>query len=110
MTPVTDVSPASRGPLSVRWLLAFITLAALLGGIGSNALYWMGSRGMSPQQRISIIEASDSVQSLQIKAVTDLTGMLIAMRCLDPDPDQQALVRRAQVPCARVLRERGILP
>lgn len=112
----------STRPLTVQWWVAWLTAAALAGGLLTNALAAIGFLGHSPRAQFAALAHQDSViadtaeaQSARLDQLTDevaavreLTVFLVAVRCLEPDSAK--LLRMAQVPCARVLRERGVDP
>lgn len=101
-------------PLTTAGLIGLISAAALVGGFANNALAWIGRRELSPDYRMSALETADAqltqridLLTDQIEDVRDLTTMLVAMKCVDRD---SLLALQAQVPCATVLRERGMKP
>lgn len=108
-------------PLSIPWLLGLLTLAGVIGGVVFRGLTIVGAQGRTPDQRFSALERYDStrrttvdslfhIQQAQISNLTDLTMLLVTVRCLDADREAIEAARRARVPCAKILRDQGISP
>lgn len=97
-------------PLKTRTMLTYLTIATILGGFAMKAVEWVGSEGRSPAQRMTKIETEHLSYDSKLDTLTQLTMMLVSMQCLDADSAKVMAARRAQVPCARVLRNQGITP
>ena len=109
----TDATWKSRdrraNPLKTRTMLTYLTIASILGGFAMKGIDWLGNEGRSPAQRIQKLEVDHLSYGSKIDTLTDLTLMLVSMQCLG-DSAKMESAKRAQVPCARVLRAQGIYP
>lgn len=123
MTPV---------PRSKDWSLPVLVAVASIAGTAGAALLgvvvWLGGGIASPDARFAKLERYDSTRKItvdsmflvtadqmtelgtQVDGVANLLGMLVSMQCVSTNPAIRDAVRQTQVPCARVLRDRGMAP
>ena len=120
--PLAKEVAALKRKLNPWWLGVVITIAGLVGGYLPRAFDWLGGKQTSPGTRIEILEtrigqgevrmSGLEVQlkevSDSVKAIKSALGGFITSSCLDPR--QVDRLRQAQVACAALLRERGIIP
>lgn len=97
-------------PMSLRYLTALLLASATVGGFTNSALAWIGLKGQSPAARLTSLEAHDSLHEREIRDVTELTRMLVTMRCLEPDSVARVIIQQARVPCQRIFQEQGMRP
>lgn len=113
---------ALKRKLNPWWFGLLFTVAGALGGYLPRAFDWLGGQQTSPGTRIEVMETrignaelrmtglEDQVEEVSdsVKAIKKDLGGFITSSCLDPR--QVDRLRQAQVACAALLRERGIIP
>ena len=102
--PERRKTPRSESPGDVltnffNWLRKNRNVLGMLGGLISASMLAVYHRLEAQDNRIAKLEQSAYV-----------VENFITSQCLDADSVQSLNLRRAQVPCARLMRERGITP
>ena len=120
------MSPAQKAKWSLATMLSAATLLTMVGGFLGATIAWTGGKLVSPDRRIANVEAAvmkrnetvdsmfiaseerDSALHFRVKQIEQSLSILVVLRCLEPDPVARAAVMTAQVPCARIIRDKGM--